>query len=388
MQENKCCGCGACIQVCPQQCINFIENERGFLVPSINHDKCINCGCCKKICPEITNKLEYKKVENAYAVVSKNFEELKKSTSGGMFAILAEKIIQKNGVVFGAAWEKIDKLSHVKIDKIEDLYKIMKSKYVQSNTKNTFKEAKELLDRNIAVLYSGTACQIAGLKMYLNKEYLNLYTVEVACHGVPSIGLFKKYIEWREKQFNSKVKDCIFRNKDKHQGGEHYKLKMSFENGKTKYFHFQKDPYYNAFINGVSIRKTCYDCKYKKERRIADFTLCDFWGIEKVKKDFPANHGVSAVLLNSNKAKELFNEINEKIYYEEVSKDSIYSHNKSLIMSCDKKNCERFNTLNIDSDLLFEKIKIKISLVSKLKIIIKGFIPEKMLYYLRRVWGK
>lgn len=388
MQENKCCGCGACVQICPQQCINFIENERGFLVPNIDYDRCIKCGCCKNVCPEITNRLEFNDVEKAYAVVSKDLDVLKKSTSGGMFVFLAEKIIKMNGVVFGAAWGENHDLSHIMIDKIENLSKLMKSKYVQSNTKNTFKEAKEALDKNIFVLYSGTACQIAGLKMYLNKDYLNLYTVEVACHGVPSIGLFKKYIEWREKQNNSKVIECTFRTKDKHQGGEHYKLKMSFENGKTKYFHFQKDPYYNAFINGVSIRKTCYDCKYKKERRIADFTLCDFWGIEKVKKDFPANHGVSAVLINSKKAKELFNDISKKICFEEVTKKSVYSHNKSLISSCSKKNSEKFDTLSFDSDLLFKKIMMKLSWISKFKIVIKEFVPEKILYYLRRVWRK
>ena len=386
--EKKCCGCGACVQICPQKCIALVENDRGFLVPKVDEKKCINCGLCKKICPEITEKIDLNKVNKAYAAIIKDTEQHKKSTSGGIFYILAKKILQEGGVVFGAVWTNVDEVSHIAVEKVHDLIKLSQSKYVQSNTKNTFIETQKCLQENKKVLYSGTACQIAGLKNYLGKDYQNLYTVEIACHGVPSQGVFKKYIKWRENQVNSKMVEYSFRNRDKHPGGEHYKAKAKFINGKTKYYSIYKDPYYSAFLNGITLRETCYECKYKNEDRISDFTLGDFWGIEKEKKKFPAYYGCSAVLINTEKAEKLFEKVKNEIICEQVDKNAIYSHNKSLISSCSKKNKEIFKNINEDDIEFFKKITLKNNLKSQIKIMIKSCVPYKTLYNLRRIWRK
>lgn len=384
--ESNCCGCGACVQICPKKCITFIENERGFLVPKVDEEKCISCGLCKKVCPENNDVEVYSEEKKAYAAILNNKEEQKKSTSGGIFYALAEKILAEHGVVFGAAWKSKDSVSHIKVTQIMNLKLLSQSKYVQSNTEKTFCEAKEELSNNKKVLYSGTACQIAGLKKFLNKEYDNLYTVEVACHGVPSAGLFKKYINWREKENNSKIEEFCFRNRDKHPMGEHYKAKAKFENGKIKYYSTNKDPYYNAFLNGVTLRETCYKCKYKKDDRVADFTLCDFWGIEKEIKEFPAYYGCSAVLINSKKAKKLFEEISDKLIITECKRENVFIHNKSLISSSKKTNFDKFRNIN-DKDVL-KKIKVKVNFKSRIKYWLKEFIPYNIMYRLRRLGRK
>lgn len=388
VKEENCCGCGACVQICPQKCISFIENDRGFLIPKINKEKCINCGLCKKSCPELAKEMNFNEVKEAYAAVIKNTEQQKKSTSGGIFYVLAENILQEGGIVFGVTWNAVDEVSHIAVKNIDDLEKISQSKYVQSNTQKTFFETKKFLDENKKVLYSGTACQIAGLKKFLLKDYQNLYTVEVACHGVPSPGLFKKYIRWREKRENSRIIEYFFRNRDKHPGGEHYKAKAKFENGKIKYYSIRKDPYYSAFLNGVTLRETCYECKYKKKKRIADITLCDFWGIEKEKRSFPAYFGCSAVLLNSEKAEKIFENITEKIIFERTDEKLIYLHNNSLINSCKKNNKNIFENIKEDDDIFFKKITLKSNLKSNIKAMIKACIPYKILYKLRRWEGK
>lgn len=386
--EIHCCGCGACKQICPKKCIKMEENERGFLVPVVDKSKCISCGLCKKICPEIKENFEFNEVNAAYAIVSKNNNIQKQSTSGGVFYIIAKYILENNGIVFGAAWQDKYNVSHIAVNNIKELIKLQQSKYIQSNTQNTFEEAKKYLKEKRIVLYSGTACQIQGLKSYLQKEYENLITIEVACHGVPSPGLFRKYIQWLEKKYRNIVVGYQFRNRDKHPGGEHFKSKVVFDNGKVKYFSIYKDPFYNAFLNGVSLRKTCYNCKYKNIKRVADFTLSDFWGIEKELKSFPAYYGCSAVLVNTRKAEEILEKIKCNIIYEKCDKDIIYKHNKSMIESCKRNKEEKFKSIDMDLEQLFKDIISKQTKKEKVKSLIKLMIPYKFLYKLRRMWRR
>ena len=182
ISEESCNGCGACYQKCPKQCIRMVENDRGFLIPQIG-DGCVACGLCVAVCPEKKNPYSQNEVIEVWAAADIKKDNLKESTSGGVFALLAEQILSQNGAVFGCAWNEDFHLKHIKVTRKDALLSIQKSKYIQSNTADTFKEVQDLLKNNVPVLYSGTGCQIAGLCSYLGKDFDCLYTVEVAANS-------------------------------------------------------------------------------------------------------------------------------------------------------------------------------------------------------------
>ena len=374
--EKNCSGCGACSSICPKKCIKMVENDRGFLMPKVDTSKCINCGICLKKCPFFTKLLPHK-VKIAYAATTRNVDALKKSTSGGMFYELAKSTLSNDGIVYGCAWNSNLLVEHMRISDINNLDKIMQSKYIQSNTKKTYIQAKKDLDDNKEVLYSGTACQIAGLLSFLNKKYDKLYTIEVACHGVPAPGLFTKYKKWLEKKNKSRIIAFRFRDKEKHKTGEHFMFHVKYENKKSIYYYANFDPYYSSFLSGKILRKSCYKCMYKGIDRIADFTLADYWGIEKKYKKFPAQNGVSAILINSEKANKKFELIKSNLIYEETSIANVYKYNNSLIESC-KTNPDNYN---INDDDLIETLVPK----KTINKILKNIIPDKLKYFIKRI---
>ncbi len=378
--ENKCCGCGACSQICPKSCITMLENDRGFLVPDVNLDLCVNCGMCIGICPEKGQPEAYS-VKNAYACVAVDMDIVKASTSGGVFRVLADRILSVGGVIYGCSWNDRIEAKHIRIEKICELHKIQQSKYVQSDTNKTFSMAKSDLENGICVLYSGTACQIAGLRKFLGKEYDNLYTLEVACHGVPSPGLFRKYIQWTEEKNGERVISFQFRNKEKHKKGEHYKFCVNFDSGRRKFFSAIEDPYYGSFLKGRTLRKTCYDCKYKGEQRVADFSLSDYWGIEKEHSSFPAKNGVSAVMVNTEKGERLFNSIKDSLVCKETTFNQIVSHNKSIISSAKCEESKQLCNIYAENNVLFKNLKPAFSIKNRLKSIL----PENLKYLLKRL---
>lgn len=377
--EIDCFGCEACIQICPQNCITMKKNNRGFFIPQVDKDKCINCGKCKKVCPFI-NKVNKQEIQKNYAAKSNDKNIINISTSGGVFLHLAKYIISNKGIVFGVAWNDKIQANHIKVDNENDLIKLSQSKYVQSNINNTFFEAKKYLDDGEKVLYSGTGCQIAGLINFLGRKYENLYTVEVACHGVPSSGLFEKYLTWFQEKEGKKIKSFTFRNKKKHKTGEHYMFCVEFLGGKKKYYYANEDPYYSSFLSAGTLRGTCYKCEYKGKNRVADITLADYWGIEKSHKRFPAQNGASAIMISTEKGKEIFEKVKENLEIIETSFESISDYNKSLINSSNMNQLLDFN-INDDNRELFEKLKPKITIKSK----IKNMIPGKIKYYLKRI---
>lgn len=376
--ERNCCGCGACINSCPKHCISMTENERGFLLPSVDEASCVNCGLCVDSCPEKELPTFYN-VKKAFAAVSKDIPMLKNSTSGGIFVLLSLSILKQGGTVYGCAWNDDFTAKHIRINSDKDLCLIQQSKYLQSNTCNTFREVKKDLLNGLKVLYSGTACQIAGLRKYLKKDYDNLITLEVACHGVPSPGLFKKYIRWIEKNSDKTVSDFKFRNKDKHKKGEHYKYCVTFTDGSTKYGFSKEDPYYGSFLDCKTLRYTCYNCKYKRDSRIADIMLSDYWGIEKEHKSFPSQNGASAVVLCTQSAIELFDSVRTSMISKETTFNKIAKHNHSLVQSPYIDDDLKLKTININSDELFSLLKPPFDL----KLRIKNLIPEKLKYLIK-----
>lgn len=376
--EKNCCGCGSCFQSCPKNCITMQENERGFLLPEVDESLCVNCGSCVRSCPEAEQPKLYP-VKKAYAVIAKDMLMLKKSTSGGVFGVLSLAILNQGGAVYGCAWSDNFKAEHIRITSADDLYLIQQSKYLQSDTADTFAQVKSDLLNNIKVLYSGTACQIAGLRKFLNKDYNDLLTVEIACHGVPSLGLFRKYIKWIEKNTGKKVFNYQFRNKEKHKKGEHYKYCVTFADESKKYGFSKEDAYYGSFLAGRTLRETCYDCKYKKSNRVADIMLSDYWGIEREHKDFSAQNGASAVVLCSNAAIDLFISVKDLLIFKETTFEQITKHNHSLIQSLSVDENLKIKTINIDSNDLFTSLKPKFDI----KVRIKNLVPEKLKYFMK-----
>lgn len=375
-KHYKCTGCRMCAQICPLNAIDMKENEEGFLEPIINKEKCIKCGLCFKRCPQLNEIKIGEKVNSpkAFAVKNKNLEEQKKSSSGGIFSVLAKYVLENNGVVYGASFDEKFKLEHIRIDKKEDLYKLRGSKYLQSNTKNTFELAKKDLNNGVKVLYVGTPCQIAGLKNYLGKDYEDLLLVDLVCHGVPSQKLFDKYLTWLKEKNNSSIIEYEFRNKEKNSWG--LNLKVKFESGKERYIPANLDPYYKAFLNGSTYRECCYNCKYAKTERVGDITIADYWGIEKEHPKFYDKNGVSAVIINTNAGFRIFESIKSKIQYINTDIEKVKVKNKNLQGPTTRNNVrdEAYKDIDIKKFKKYSKQNLKFK--KDIRDIIKNLIPK------------
>jgi len=309
-KKEECCGCTACKSICPNQAISM-QLDEGFLFPVINGDLCMECGLCKTACI-INNKLSTKQSLAIYAAIHKDQIILKNSSSGGVFTALASLALDNRGVVFGCALNSEMEAEHISVDNVDDLKMLNGSKYVQSNVKNTFIEAKKSLQEARLVLYTGTPCQIAGFKSFLGKDYDNLITVDLICHGVPSPTLFKEYINWLGENQKAKVIDLSFRDKTKHGLGlmgkvTYQKNDITREEAIYPLLH----AYYYYFLQGDIYRESCYKCKFACSDRQGDFTLGDYWGIEKAHQEINAERGVSVILVNSKKGMKLLDKIGE-----------------------------------------------------------------------------
>ncbi len=316
----NCCGCTACLNVCPTEAITMKKDNKGFNYPVIDKEKCIKCGMCRNVCP-LKNKLDFNNNLNIYAAKNKNIDIRKKSSSGGIFYLLAENIIADGGVVYGAQYDEQLKVEHTRINKKVEIQKLMGSKYTQSDMKRTFKNVSEDLVSGKIVLFSGTPCQISGLYKYLELKRIKtdkLITIDIICHSVPSNKVYKDYIKYMEKKYKSKIKKINFRNKSNHKINN---LSIEFENGKNYIGSVDKDIYYRLFFLELINRDSCYNCRFKSFERISDITIGDYWEISRLDKSFDDENGVSLVLINTNKGQELFNKIKNKIEYKESSRD-------------------------------------------------------------------
>lgn len=315
--EKDCCGCGACVQCCPQKCISMNENHEGFLYPKVDVSKCIDCHLCEKVCPFINN-VESNVPLKVYAAKNKNEYVRKKSSSGGIFTSLAEFVItDKKGVVFGAAFDDKWNVYHTYIDSTEKLNLLRGSKYVQSRIGNAYIQVKDFLSKGITVLFTGTPCQISGLKRYLRKDYDNLYTVEILCHGVPSPKVWSIYLSEKRKQYGHNINGIEFRNKEESWQDFRFIIKFinndascvsdkDFSYGKK----FSEDSYMKGFLANLYLRPSCYTCKCKNGRSGSDITIADYWNIDAILPEFNDNKGVSLVLINSKKGEYLYSNIN------------------------------------------------------------------------------
>jgi coenzyme F420-reducing hydrogenase beta subunit len=361
--KTKCCGCYACYNICPQDCITMQSDEEGFWYPMADIDECNECGLCEKICPILCNN----KVENqpvAYACINKDENIRSQSSSGGVFTLIGEKVIANDGVVFGAGFDDDFNVVHSWADDLDGLSKFRGSKYVQSNIGDTYKEVKVFLKQGRQVLFTGTPCQIAGLKSYLGKDHERLICVDIICHGVPSPLVWGKYVGYREKISGSQTKRIAFRRKN--YGWKLYSVSFSFDN-ETEYSKpLTEDVFMQGFLKDLYLRPSCHACSFKTLNRKSDITLADFWGVENILPEMFDDRGTSLVLVHSNNGKAMFSSIAEQMFSEKVDTDKAIASNSAAIKSAaynPKRDrfFEEFSEAENINELISKYIKVSFS---------------------------
>ena len=330
--KHDCCSCSACVQKCPKQCISLEEDNEGFLYPKVDTLVCIDCGLCEKVCP-LLNRSEPIAPKEVLAVKNRNEAERMASSSGGVFIALARKIIEKGGVVFGAVFDENWEVMHTYAETIEDVRPMMGSKYVQSRIGNSYHEAERFLKEGREVLFTGTPCQIAGLHKFLHKDYSNLLSVDFLCHGVPSPGVWRRYLDetvrtshpkgggWKKYSFvfipksMPVITGIEFRDKELF-GWKKFSFVVRGSASKADKnsvllsdIH-KANPYMRGFLSDIYLRPSCYQCKCKNGVSHSDLTIADFWGIWRLMPDFDDDKGVGLVLLNTEKGTKVFDKLN------------------------------------------------------------------------------
>lgn len=335
---NKCYGCTACKFSCPRDAINMVQDRRGFCVPVINEKLCINCGKCLKVCQiSKEKKLVHDDVRYCYGIKTDDVIR-RNSSSGGVYTIISNGILAMDGNCYGAAYTDDLKVIHKKADSQKNRNQFRESKYVQSDLMSCYEEIKCDLEKKKFVLFSGTPCQVAGLKSFLEKcgtTQERLYLLDVVCHGVPSPLVFNDYLSYIEKKYKSAVVKYTFRNKNK--GWKGYHPEVVLENGTTIQENEILNTYIELFKENIMLRECCYTCPYSSLKRPGDFTIGDFWGIDIIDHEYSDNKGISMLFINSDKGKKFWTQFckNEHLTIKKYSCSVLTQHNlyKSTIPS-------------------------------------------------------
>lgn len=328
--QKDCCGCNGCVQICPQSCISFNEDNEGFRYPLVDQGRCIGCNLCEKVCPVLHSSDSTAKIDGVYAAINDDDYIRSESSSGGFFTALAEQIIGQDGVVFGARFDEDWEVVHDFVETKEQLALFRGSKYMQSRIGTAYSDALRFLKEGRKVLFSGTPCQIAGLKRYLRKEYDNLFTVDFICHGVPSAKVWRKYL-------TELVNDGIVKNRlsDILKIGFREKIPSWFfsqiliKSQESNYISSKEsNPYFVAFNMNVTLRPICYECPFKGGRSGSDITMADFWGIDKADPTMYDDKGTSMIILHNDRIK-----LPAGVKYKREESSVIEKYNKSYYVS-------------------------------------------------------
>lgn len=364
-EKHNCCGCSACVQVCPKQCISMSADDEGFLYPQVDTEICIDCGLCEKVCPVI-NQNEPVEPLAVYAAKNINEEIRLKSSSGGIFTLLAEQIISEGGVVFGARFNDNWEVIHDYSETIEGLEPFRGSKYVQSIIGDNYIKVKQFLNNGRKVLFSGTPCQIAGLKKFLRKDYYNLLTVEVVCHGVPSPMVWQDYLNYKrakratgKKMVSSSLHEMSvitgisFR--DKTNGWKKFGFKISYAASKaaentvlrsanvanSEITPFKEDIFMKGFLKNLYLRPSCYHCAVRHGRSCADISIADYWGIQSIHPDMDDDKGTGLVLINTERGEKLYSFISNQILNKTSDYKKAIMYNPCIVRSVSMPNRRR-----------------------------------------------
>ena len=346
--RSKCTGCSACLNMCPVDAISMQPDCEGFIMPVVDESKCVNCGKCLNQCPAMNDKYKNNEKPELYAAMADN-EVRAVSSSGGMFSLAASIIFEQGGYVCGAAFDDNFVLAHRLIDSEDEMPALRRSKYLQSNINTVYRDIKKILNDNKPVLFAGTPCQVAGLRAYLNKDYDNLYTMDILCHGVPSQQMFSKYLEYiagknaTDKNKLPKPVSINFRDKE-HFGWTSAAIRIEFDNGRVYEGTLKdKDPYEFVFLRNVGLRKSCENCPFSAFPRPGDLSVGDFWGISRFDKTMTDQKGTSLVYVNSEQGKKLFAEMQKKcIKVKEMHINSDEIRNRIRAACPSNKNRGRF----------------------------------------------
>lgn len=338
---TECTGCSACANICPKNCISMVSDDYGFLYPQINNDKCINCSICEKTCP-VLNKKE-QEISNeviSYAAKTNNENIRKQSSSGGIFSVIAENILENDGIVYGAAFDENFVVKHISVSSLDGLDLLRRSKYVQSDLNNSFKTVESNLKNGKPVLFTGTPCQVEGLLAYLKKTYDNLITMDFVCHGVPAPNVWEYYKTLLENQYKSSITNISFR--DKSLGWKTYSMRVEFENGNVYCTAFGNDPYMKAFLANLDLRDSCYSCKFKNTKHKSDITVADYWGIDKTTPEIDDDKGLSLLLVNTEKGVSLLSDIEKELTLTKTDVEKSFNYNPCIIKSAQEHSFSRY----------------------------------------------
>lgn len=339
LREKGCTGCGLCVSQCPQNAIVMHENKEGFLYPVIDQQKCNECGLCASACEAYKAQSRHKeKPLQVKACQTKDVKWLIESTAGGFFPTLAQWVIEQGGVVFGTAYDAEMNPIVCKATTIEEICRFNGSKYVQSDLSKALADIKKELENGKQVLFSGTPCQVAAVKTLCN-EYVDnkLITMDVVCYGVPSPGLFRAFLRSMEEKMQARITDYRFRDKHKNGWSHTTVITMIGKDEKELYYEeedYSKVPYYKMFGTRDCFRKECYACKYNTIERISDFTTGNFWGIEGMTDFFNTHNGVSMLLLNTDKARKLFEKVADRFLEMDMTLEQAITANDALVHTC------------------------------------------------------
>lgn len=371
--QEKCFGCQSCEQICPKKCIDIKPDEEGFLYPIVDESACVQCGLCVKSCPAEHPDMHINHPSEMYGLKNRDDEAIMRSASGGASDAAAKIIIAEGGIVFGAAYDDDLRVSHIAVEQAEDLYRIQSSKYVQSNVGDCYSEAKVYLQEGRMVLFTGTPCQVAGLYTFLGKDYENLYTLDLICHGVPSPLFFEKYIDYVGKKMGGKVIEYNFRSKEKRGWGTQYLAKTKTKT-KTKTLALSK--YGKHFMNGDCYRMSCYQCPFACMERCGDLTIGDFWAVNKYKPEMFSSKGVSSVGVNTGKGKILLSKMNADI--ERISEEAFLAKQNNLKKPTISSNTRCYFYQEIKSDCFMDKLGVGLQLKERIKRVIPTRVIQKI----------
>lgn len=325
--RQQCCGCQACVNICPRKCISMEFDEEGFSYPKVNIDECIKCNACDNVCPMLNSVKICEREQRIYVAVNKDFSMRNSSSSGGVFGLLAKNVLDKEGIVFGAALDDQHRVCHKYISSMSEIRALQGAKYAQSDVRSTYKKAKDFLDEDKWVLFAGTPCQIEGLLNYLHKEYAKLLTVDVICHGVPSPILWEKHLSEISSDHDS-PRDINFR--DKTYGWKTSSLKVKFANGDTYLKTHREDPYFRLYHSDLCLRRSCYNCNFRNIYRRSDITLGDCWGIDNITPRLNDNRGASVIIVHSQNGEDYINAIKGQLDTEHTTIDNVIKYNPSV----------------------------------------------------------